>query len=593
MKPVTTLACLALLLASPQVVAAPRSMVELRQLIGDAIAAKAARVVIPPGEYRGAPEKGGRIHLAIKGVSDLEIAADGVTMMCTQPTRAIDIRDCTNLTLRGITVDYDPLPFTQGEVITVNPAENWLDVKIHAGYPVEPFTRIDIVDRQTRYRKQGKPYMWGATAALRPGGVVRVMNRAAAGFAQVGDLISLGGYGANVIPHAVVVDDSSRVTLRNVTVHASNCMGIIASGGEGGHSFLGCRVVPGPLPPGATEARILSVCADAMLTGTMRKGVLTEGCEIRDAGDDSWSVQSSDYVILKRDGRTLWLAARDAIALKNGDRLAAALGGPAATMQDRAVLRTKDVTISAEIQEKLSSAGRWGYWRLANAFPNGSVCKVVLDADVPWKEGDSVYDIDRQGNGFVFRNNNVRSSGRILIKASGLVESNRIEGPFAISVSPEVPHPAAAGIAEISIRNNTVIDAHLFNPFWDSPQAGAISVTCEDDVQKQFRPAGVFGKIVIENNTIEGGNGAGIVVTSASEVAIRGNRLVKVLHGPPNNTGGKYQIDNHAAVWLAQCGRVVLSGNELVNPGAEMSQPLVRGAGVNEVEGELLKRIPE
>ncbi len=580
-----------LLLVSLQAAAAPsRPMSELRQIVSDAIAAKATRLVIPPGEYRGAPEKGGRIHLAIRSVSDLEIVADGVTMICTQTTRAIDIRDCSNLTLRGLTVDYDPLPFTQGEIVTVNPAENWLDVKIHAGYPVEPFNRIDIVDRQTRYRKQGKPYMWGATAAVRPAGVVRVTSHAAAGFAQVGDLASLGGYGVNVIPHAVVVDDSTRVTLRNVTVHASNCMGIIASGGQGGHTFAACRIVPGPPPPGATEPRILSVCADAILTGTMLKGVLTEGCEIRDAGDDSWSVQSSDYVILKREGRTLWLASRDALALKNGDRLQAALGGPVATLRDRAVVRTKDTAIPAAIMEKLGSAGRWGYWRLSQAFPDGSVCKVALDADVPWKEGDSVYDIDAQGNGFVFRNNIVRSSGRILIKASGLIENNRIEGPFAISVSPEAPYPAAAGIAEVVIRNNTIIDAHMFNPFWDSPQAGAISVTSEDDAGKQFRPAGVFGKIVIENNTIEGGNGAGIVVTSAGEVAIRGNGLVRLLHIPPNNTGGKYQIDNHAAVWLAQCGHVVLNGNELVTPGPEMSQSVVRGPGVSNVEGDFSKK---
>ncbi|MCX5682181.1 MAG: right-handed parallel beta-helix repeat-containing protein, partial [Planctomycetota bacterium] len=373
--------------------------------------------------------------------------------------------------------------------------------------------------------------------------------------------------------------------LDHVTVFASNCMGIVAAGGDGDHRFLGCRIVPGPPPHGASEARILSVNADAILTGPMRKGVLTEGCEIRDAGDDSWSVQSSDYVILKRDGRTLWLAPRDMMALRTGDRLQASLDGPTAAVTSREALRRKDVTLAPEIAEKLAKAGRWDYWHLSAAAAGGAVCKVALDADVPWNAGDSLYDLDRQGNGFVFRNNTVRSSGRILIKAAGLVEGNRIEGPFGICARPEAPYPAAAGIAQLVIRGNTIIDAHLFNAFPDSPQAGAISVTADDDGRGGLRAAGVYGRVLIENNTIQGGNGAAIVVSSAREVAIRSNRLVNLFQIPPNDTGRKYHIDNHAAVWLANCDFVSLSGNVLLNPGPEMSRPLVCGPGVKKVEG--------
>ena len=566
----------------------PHSIAELRQIIHSAIIAKTNRVVIPSGIYRGVPNPGNRVHVEIRNQSGLEIVADGVIMLCEQPTRAIELNHCTNVILRGITVDYDPLPFTQGNIIAVSPTEGWLDVKIHAGYPVEPFTRLDIVDRQTRYRKKDKPFMWESKAEVRPAGIVRVNNRTAAKFVQVGDLASMGGYGKNVIPHAVVVDDSANITLENVTVFTSNCMGIIASGGDGNHRFLKCRIVPGPPPPGATEPRILSTEADAILTSALRQGVLTEGCEIRDAGDDSWSVQSSDYVILKQEGRTLLLAARDTIGLQVGDRLQAALNSPTAIVISREILRRKDAHLPPDIERKLNQSGPWGYWHLLPDYPNGSVCQVVLDADVPWKEGDSVYDLDRQGNGFIFRNNIVRSSGRILIKASGLVESNRIEGPFAISVLPEVPYPAAAGIAQVVIRRNLIMDAHMFNPFPDSPQAGAISVMGGDDGHGNLRPAGVYGKVFIENNTIQGGNGAGIVVSSAREVIICSNRLENLLHVSPNDTGRKYHIDNHAVTWFAHCDQVLLSGNELVNPGAEMSLPMVQGPGVKQVQGEFL-----
>ena len=117
--------------------------------------------------------------------------------------------------------------------------------------------------------------MWQSKAEVREGGIVRLHNKAAAKFAQVDDLASLGGYDPKGIPHTLSIDDSAHVTLDHATIHASNCMGIIASGGEGGHRFVACRVVPGPLPPGATEPRILSTCADAMYAGPMRHGVLT------------------------------------------------------------------------------------------------------------------------------------------------------------------------------------------------------------------------------------------------------------------------------------------------------------------------------
>lgn len=571
-----------LLLALTPLAAEPQPLATVRTLLREAVASHAARVVIPPGVYRGGPERGQHVHLTVRGASDLEIVAEGVTLVCTEPTRALSFDGCRDITLRGLTVDYDPLPFTQGEVVAVDPPGGWLDIRLHAGYPVAAYTRLDIVDRTTRYRKRDKPFMWDTRAELRPDGVVRVTSKSAAGFAQVGDLASLGGWAPGAVAHTIVADNCARLTCDRVTVYTSNCMGFVTSGGEGGHRLLGCRVVPGPVPPGASEPRLLSTEADAILTSNLRLGVLTEDCEIRDAGDDSWSVQSSDYVLVKVDGRTAWLAARDALAVQAGDRLQAALDGPTATVVECTRVARASAGLSDEVQRKLSAAQPWTFWRL-NA---GQLCRVTLDRESPWAEGASVYDQDRQGNGFVFRRNRVRSSGRVLLKASGLVEGNLLDSPFALSAHPEVPAGAAAGIAELVLRGNTLRDAHAFNPFWSSSQAGAISLTCPGE-RDTFRAAGVYGRVVIEDNTIEGGNGAGIVVTSARDLLLRHNRLVGLLQRPPHDTGGRYKIDNHAAVWLAQCERVRLEGNALVTPGPLLSAPLVRGPGVGTVDGGL------
>ena len=60
--------------------------------------------------------------------------------------------------------------------------------------------------------------------------------------------------------------------------------------------LLGCRVVPGPLPAGATAPRLLSTSWDALQSKGVRVGPLVEGCVIESAGDDSWSVHSDGFV---------------------------------------------------------------------------------------------------------------------------------------------------------------------------------------------------------------------------------------------------------------------------------------------------------
>ncbi|MCS2407474.1 LamG domain-containing protein [Bacteroides salyersiae] len=156
----------------------------LNTIIQKAITEKKNKVTIPPGTYRGkAP------FLNIKA-SDLEIIADGVTMVCETKVRALNFDQCKNITLRGLTIDYNPLTFTQGEIVEVG--SGYVDVKIHAGYPVEAYSRIDILDPKTRYRKRGSKFIWGATAENKGNGIIRVFQSGdMTNVAHVGDLATM------------------------------------------------------------------------------------------------------------------------------------------------------------------------------------------------------------------------------------------------------------------------------------------------------------------------------------------------------------------------------------------------------------------
>ena len=94
---------------------------DFRPLVRAALQGGEKRIVIAPGTYRLAPENGQSIVWTLENLHDVNIIATGVTLVCTKLTRAVEIQNCQNLTLQGLTIDYDPLPFTQGTVIAAAP----------------------------------------------------------------------------------------------------------------------------------------------------------------------------------------------------------------------------------------------------------------------------------------------------------------------------------------------------------------------------------------------------------------------------------------------------------------------------------------
>lgn len=540
------------------------------------------KIVIPRGTYRLAPDAGQKVVWTLQGLHNTEIVADKVTLISTKLTRAVAFDRCDGVTIRGLTVDYDPLPFTQGTVAAVADDLSWIDVKIHKGYPRQPYARIDVVDPATRYRKMGMPFLWGTKAHLQEPNVVRVSLKDIARAAAVGDLASLNtGPDRDGIPHAISLERCSSVSLRNVTVHSAPGMGILECDGDGRTEYLGCRVVPGPRPEGASEERLLSTSWDAMQTKTVRVGPRIEGCEIRDAGDDSWSVQSADFMVLKQSGNTLVLASRDefTIGVDVGDRLKSRIGGPEATIRTRRNLSRTDAQLDPAILAKLTDASSWSEWKVS------PLClEVTLDSELSVQPGNSLYSPDRMGNGFTFRDNRIHSAGRVLIKAGGHIEGNILDTPHALTVCPEVPSLAAAGIDGLVIRRNTIKRAGWFCPAPWSSAAGALSITAGGG-PPNLRPAGVFANILIEDNVFEECSGPNLVISSTQGVTIRGNRFVRPMHDKPADTGASFDIAKDAVIWVAESEGIELQNNPITEPGPFLGESVQLVRGVKNVRG--------
>lgn len=538
---------------------------DLQGFLNKEIAAGRKRIVVPPGRYRVSAE--GAVHVTLAHANDLEIVAEGVTMICTRRTRAIEFRECRNVRLRGLTIDYDPLTFTQGKVTAVAGDKGWIEIKLDAGYPREPWARIDVVDPATRFRRKGMPFLWGTTAKLVQPDVVRVVLKDIGKAAPVGMLASLSsGNEKGGVCHGVTLERCrGGMELHQVTLHCAPGMGIVEAGGDGGTVLEGVRIVPGPRPAGAMEDRLLTTSWDGILHTSVGRGPRVENNIVEACGDDSWSVQSSDYLALRVERNTVVLGTRsDAMWLRVGDRLRWSNDSPEWIITGLQPVALSEAGVSANVVEKIKSAQPWSLWKInAHTF-----ARVMLDRAAGFDVGQSLFSPDRQGNGFVFRGNRVHSPGRILIKASdGLVEDNHLLMPHSVVLCPEVPAEAAAGIHDVILRRNTIVESGYFCPGYSTSQAGAISISAVG-AGSQLRPPGVFDRIRIEDNTLRGINGVNLCLTSARQVVVQGNRFLETHQTEPNHTGARYQIDQSSVVWIAQTQGVELTGNEVRGRGS-------------------------
>lgn len=521
----------------------------LREMLQLAVLNGSSQIIVPPGTYTD--PMGNNSSIFLQHAENLDIIADDVLMLCGKRTRALELSGCKNVTIRGLTIDYAPLPFTQGDIVALG--QGYVDVKIHRGYPLSAFSRIDIIDSQTHYRKRGSTFLWGATATFVGDSIVRVSQADLPSVAEIGDMASMStGADPGGAPHALVISNcEGGITLDRVTVHSAPGFGIFESGGMGDTHLTHCRVVPGPMPEGASHERLLSASWDAIQHLLTRKGPVVEHCEVRDAGDDSWSVTwNGAFTIQSAGGNTITVAPDNDGALPGalqiGDSLRSSLTSEAARI---------------------------------TAISGGSI---QLDRPSPWEAGIRVYSPSRRCEDFILRHNHFRSSGRVLIKAgNGVIEHNFFEDTHSgVTVNTEIA-PGATGVSNLIIRNNRIKGTGHFMPAPWSNQAGAISIA--DGSGSTLSPAGPFSDILIQENSFDDVSGVNVVISSAKHVQLVKNEFHRTGSSHYDHTGQAYQINQRTVVYLKNCQDVLLDSNAVVHSGLDALLDTVGVTGLQRV----------
>lgn len=532
---------------------------------------------IQPGRYSA-----GADGVRLEGVRDVTLLAEGVTLVA-ENIRGIALRfeDSQNVTVKGLTVDYDPLPFTQGRITAVDKAAGTVDFEVDAGYP--DLAGEYLVRRMLLFLPDGNGWKPGApdfypsgieALSLRKGRYTFEPNASSLSWVDVGDKVALNVRRNSAIQ---VMNKSSAIHWEDCTVYAAPGLAFIVRFAEEAGTFRNVKVVRGPTPAGATEPRLLSSNADAMNIAYTRIGPVVENCEFAWMGDDSINLHGVTLPVLEWVDAQTYLTMRPVGGemydwlLRKGDTVRFLKPDEYGEVAVGAV--ESCVAVDANSAEWMELARKiWPSFREQN---KADFYHVKLQEPVRGVAVGDLTTIPQTGAvGYRIENNyfhDHRARALRLMTEEGVVRGNRIERTLGvgISVGSEMHYWRESGyVKNVVIEGNTLKDvAYGANTAGaDSYTLGAISIFT------QVKPLGkgtIFypgnENVRITDNRIDGSGVAGIQVVGARDVVIEGNVLERTNQNITARSGQKFGFEVTEPIFVIDSENVRIGDNTTGN----------------------------
>ena len=494
--------------------------------LDQALQGGAKQVVVPPGRYRVKPQRAQ--HLALKGLRDVTIVADRVEMICTETSRALTLSGCTNVTVRGLTIDYDPLPFTQGRIVRLSEDKKVHEIELFDGYPAADKvdgSKYEIFRPDTRtLRCPDYSYTVEKVGAKR----LRVVKgrSSAQDLEQVGDIVVIGTTdapgGRNA--HAVVVEGCQNVRLERLTLYASNCFGFLEYDCDG-TTYERCVLDRRPAasdPVVRADPRIRSTNADAFHSKYAVKGPRLLGCVAQYQGDDCLNICGDYHLVTACQGRVLRVLAKHRMNIEAGDPVEV-VSYDGRRLPDATAVSVERAGRITDEERAFLAKQRMDEGLRSRACTDAYT--VTLDRDAELPTGSVIASQRHVGNGFLVKGCRFgfnRSRGILIKGSAGEVAGNILSGSrmAAVLVTPEYWWLEAGCSSDVVIRDNVIAGCGRT----------AVEVSAHD-AKGRVAPAGVHRRIAIVRNRIEGSPLPGIVVTSTDGLTVRGNRISALLGG--------------------------------------------------------------
>ncbi|MEK7509777.1 MAG: peptidoglycan-binding protein, partial [Patescibacteria group bacterium] len=521
------------------------STVGIQQAIAAAIArGPGSKVILSAGTYRVSCTPGQGTHkqhcFDIQGVRDLSIEGKGsgsTHIIVTTPTSGLfslsitgDIFSASlvrneNVRFTGFSVDYDPLPYTQGTIIAVN-APNSVDVRLDTGMPLptsasfapqiysygEPFSIL--ISPSSPKMKLTADSAFHPTPTPLSGDVWRYTDTSGklASQAAVGDrLVQQGGRAGSDV---LTIYESKDVTVRDVVIYASPGIGITATESYGIIRLDGVQV---RIKSGTN--RLLSANSNATMMRSNRAQPIIENGYFEGNGDDVIDIGANGQFVKSVLSDTRLTMEASWLPARVGDLLQ--IISPCGALRGEAIIsaitldqQTKnyDVTLATPILGMRSSGGT-------------TTCTVSGTSPFAPYDSDLVINIDTSGLNSIIRNNTFAfARGTVLINSIG----TRIEGNRFTNFDKQIRIGYSSAWRRGPLSRNITIDNNDFantNATWP--------------IYIGFHQAGEMpiSNITISNNRFRNAQADTITIDGARNITLRNNSIVNDTNWPSKFTG--------------------------------------------------------
>jgi parallel beta-helix repeat protein len=514
--------------------------------------------------------------LAFKELHGFELNGNGAQLINTTRGSTLTISGSSHVTLRDLTVDYDPLPFTQGTIAAFDKPALQITVKVDAGYPDDPAflaTITDgffkVMDRRTKALKAGaRDFLTPAKVERIAPGLIKVHLRWSANDCfpsqlpvAVGDAVTI----ANGYAHAIVVDASAATSFIDLKLLASPGMGILENGGAGSMMLQKVSVVPGPRPKGAVTDRLISTNSDGSHFITVERGPTMEDCSFANTSDDAVNVHGFYYYVVEKPApRRYLLTPKWDIGLAAGDEIESC---------DHASFRSLGRTKIEQFTKRHAPELKG---KIAPIWKNKSpttqpdlIYDVVLQQDLPLKVGDSVTSLSRIGAGTAIRRCTFHACGRVLVKApNALVEDCQFtySSAIALQAGSDIGFWSESGFAENLVLRNNRFTRSITGANELTGGSGALGTIyigmTPPEGAKGFQNNFQNRNVTIEGNHIDDSYIYGIFVGNADGVKIIGNSIGQTfIRGTAYDAGQLYGIKPDSAIFVGRSRNVEINNN--------------------------------
>lgn len=415
----------------------------------EAAAGSGADLVLGSGcTYRAGAGPAREAVLECLGPRPVRLRGEGATLVVSEPSSgAVLVRGSVDVHIDGLTIDYDPLPYTQGEIIGVSgrdrsfialPDDGFPSLG-HAGFRYAsderlPSSFMTVFDGKDLAIKQGLPdFILLRSATRRSDGLFDVVlsDRNVPFDLEVGDRYA---YIQRERGHCLVFDRCGPVSISHVTVLASPGVAFLAVETE----RLTVRNSTVSRPAGSR--RLISTNADAVHCQGCRTGPAVSGCLFERMLDDGVNVYASPSLIIRAEGDTIWL--RGGTSIRPGDELE--------VFDHRAgVLRGLEWArdVAAEVDGTIRV-------RLSRAVPKVTAADGFPACDVVVNRSSSGHGCEIRGNTFRWS----RARAVVLRAGGGRVADNDIHdlSAWGIEVANDPNWPEGPLPSDVLISNNRI-----------------------------------------------------------------------------------------------------------------------------------------